>query len=372
MASPMGKRALRVAAYALLGLVAAFALLVILDSLFHFSGVYFVRILSGSMEASGIGIGDVRLIVRSERYGVGDIIAFHKGGRVYFHEIVSLVEGGFVTKGSSNAAPDIGAVQLGDVIGRQAVDADLSWAFSPWFRIATIALAHALCMWACWSVFAEAIRDEKDQSEHCGEEKPLECPYDAHKRPSEARHVHGRARRGGHTKAALLALLFAAASLAAPAFGGWSAPASALAASQTTSFAGKVIDPDFEYNSAGGTVTGYDNGNGNAVIEVPSENGGTPVTSIGSGVFNNNPTVEKIIFPASVTSIGWLNFMNCPKLKEIYVYAENPICSFTSLLGWQIGSDVRIYVPDSVVQSYKSASGWSRYRSQIYPMSQAL
>lgn len=132
-----------------------------------------------------------------------------------------------------------------------------------------------------------------------------------------------------------------------------------------------VIDTDFEFNSSGTTITGYNNNNGKKEIIFPSTSeDGTPITSIASGVINYNSSVERVIIPASITSLGWLNFMSCSNLKEIIVYAENPICEWTSLLGWQINKDVKIYVPDNVLNRYKDAEGWKKYKKQIYGLSE--
>ncbi len=85
-----------------------------------FFGYHFVSIKSSSMIASGINVGDVRAIRGSDTYNIGDIIAFHHGDYIYYHEIIggNAIDG-FITKGSSNTMPDSGVATLTDIIGRQ-------------------------------------------------------------------------------------------------------------------------------------------------------------------------------------------------------------------------------------------------------------
>jgi hypothetical protein len=55
--------------------------------------------------------------------------------------------------------------------------------------------------------------------------------------------------------------------------------------------------------------------------------------------------------------------MNAPNIKSIY-FASPTLISWTSNL---INSGTYpIYVPDSLVSSYKSASGWSSMQNRIF------
>ncbi len=148
----------------------------------------------------------------------------------------------------------------------------------------------------------------------------------------------------------------------------WAANSTALIANQQVSFL-PIVSQYFTFNQAGNTITGYDNNSGEIVVQVPATHNGATVTKIDSMVFLNNSSMETLIIPESVTSIGWINFFGCSSLQEIIIYAENPICTFTSLLGLQLSSSVKIYVPDNVVNTYKNSSSWYYYRTQIYPLS---
>ena len=117
------------------------------------------------------------------------------------------------------------------------------------------------------------------------------------------------------------------------------------------------------------------------------------LTRLGSNMFHNCTSLEELDIPATVTDIGYgvangcsnlkriINravsvsvytgnyaFGNCPNLTEMIILQETP-----PTLGY--GSFYKtdnciFYVPDSVVATYKSASGWSGMASRIKPLSE--
>lgn len=73
---------------------------------------------------------------------------------------------------------------------------------------------------------------------------------------------------------------------------------------------------DFTFDATTGTIKKY-NGN-DAVVNIPSEINGTPVTTIGNAAFFNS-AVTSVTIPDSVTSISDEAFINCPKLTNISI-----------------------------------------------------
>lgn len=75
----------------------------------------------------------------------------------------------------------------------------------------------------------------------------------------------------------------------------------------------------------------------------------------------------------AVTNIGALTFDSCPLLDTLIVRTAS-VCTLvntSALTGTLIASGTGyIYVPDTLVDSYKSASNWSTYASQIKPLSE--
>ena len=72
----------------------------------------------------------------------------------------------------------------------------------------------------------------------------------------------------------------------------------------------------------------------------------------GSSVFQNCTSLSQLIFGTSRTAVGFLSYTN--------TFVGTPM-SDSSYLGYY-GS---IYVPDSLVESYKSATNWVTYADRI-------
>lgn len=109
------------------------------------------------------------------------------------------------------------------------------------------------------------------------------------------------------------------------------------------------------------------------------------ITTIDDHAFSNSGLTE-IIIPASVTSISESAFSDCVLNKVIwrssadipkYLIANAAPTSFIieydgRVLSYSGGlkTHTRIYVPDALVNTYKSTDGWSGNASYIYPLSQ--
>ena len=102
-------------------------------------------------------------------------------------------------------------------------------------------------------------------------------------------------------------------------------------------------------------------------------------TSITSATFKNNTvsispnafaqctSLTSIVIPNSVTSIGYNAFSGCSGLTNITCNATMP-----PTLGndaFLTTNNCPIYVPSASVNTYKEASGWSKYASRIQAMS---
>lgn len=75
----------------------------------------------------------------------------------------------------------------------------------------------------------------------------------------------------------------------------------------------------------------------------------------------------------AVTNIGALTFDSCPLLETLIVRTPS-VCTLgniSALNGTKIaGGTGYVYVPDNLVNSYKTATNWSTYASQIKPISE--
>lgn len=76
---------------------------------------------------------------------------------------------------------------------------------------------------------------------------------------------------------------------------------------------------DFQYTTKDGKITITAYVGKEKVVSVPKEIGGCPVTHIADTAFENNLTIEKVIFPKGLGSIGWFAFRGCIALSEVEI-----------------------------------------------------
>ena len=96
--------------------------------------------------------------------------------------------------------------------------------------------------------------------------------------------------------------------------------------------------------------------------------------SIGNSAFRNNSFLQKAVFYKGVNtaSLGSTMFTSCTNLKTIIIKhpidANNYIYTFGGNLGSGLSSDLVILVPYDCLSLYKTATNWSTYANQIYPI----
>ena len=105
-----------------------------------------------------------------------------------------------------------------------------------------------------------------------------------------------------------------------------------------------VVDaPDFEFDRATGTITGY-TGSGGAVV-IPETIGGVAVTAIGEDAFRYCDSLTSIEIPSSVTSIGYGAFY-CSGLTSITIPGN--VTSIGKFAFWGCDSLTSISIPSSI------------------------
>ena len=96
---------------------------------------------------------------------------------------------------------------------------------------------------------------------------------------------------------------------------------------------------------------------------------GDSVTSIGDWAFGYCSSLTSVTIGDSVTTIGYAAFANCGSLTSVYCKATTPPTTIVRSGYWcafdENASGPKIYVPMESVNKYKSASGWSEYKSYI-------
>ena len=91
---------------------------------------------------------------------------------------------------------------------------------------------------------------------------------------------------------------------------------------------------------------------------------GDSVTTIGEYAFLGCHSLTSVTIGDSVTTIRDYAFGNCSSLTSVYCRAITPTAG-GSYMFYNNASGRKIYVPMKSVEAYKSASGWSEYKSYI-------
>ena len=149
----------------------------------------------------------------------------------------------------------------------------------------------------------------------------------------------------------------------------------------------KLAYPDGFVSAIGAIETGGGGGSDveDAIItRTITEISNNRVTTIGNYAFGICNALTTVSFPA-VTTIGTYAFRDCFLLTSLMLQSTR-VCTLSSINAFSgcyhiLGTksttynptgakDGYIYVPDDLVDSYKSATNWSTYASQIKPISE--
>lgn len=88
------------------------------------------------------------------------------------------------------------------------------------------------------------------------------------------------------------------------------------------------------------------------------------MVEIGLGAFNGCSSLTNIEIPESVTSISESAFAQCYSLTEVYSMSLTPP-NFPNGKQWVFDDETyhaaTLYVPESAIESYKAADGWSKF-----------
>lgn len=104
------------------------------------------------------------------------------------------------------------------------------------------------------------------------------------------------------------------------------------------------------------------------IKEIPSG-----ITTIGNETFRNCTSLTEMTLLGNISSIATYAFNGCTNLEKLVIpnVTKVPTIASNSLTNTKIANgEGYIYVPDTLVESFKTASYWSNYASQIKGLSE--
>ncbi len=106
----------KIASFLVVLLIALFVVFTFFLGTTHF----WVTVTSDSMQP-GLYRGDVIILMKTNEYHPGDVIAFSRGSGVIVHRVIEKTPMGFRTQGDHNSIPDMGVVLESSILGKQAL-----------------------------------------------------------------------------------------------------------------------------------------------------------------------------------------------------------------------------------------------------------
>ena len=93
------------------------------------------------------------------------------------------------------------------------------------------------------------------------------------------------------------------------------------------------------------------------------------VTTIGYSAFSGCDKLTRASFPI-VTTVDTGAFYNCPALTALVLGNSSGVATLGNISAFTFANNAIIYVPDALVDSYKSATNWSTYADRIKGISE--
>ena len=90
-------------------------------------------------------------------------------------------------------------------------------------------------------------------------------------------------------------------------------------------------------------------------------------TKIGAQIFSGCSSLERVVCPANINLIASVAFENCTSVKEIYLYSPVKVSIDSKTFENVDASKVTVYVPKTLITTYKADSKWEEFNFQSLP-----
>lgn len=91
-----------------------------------------------------------------------------------------------------------------------------------------------------------------------------------------------------------------------------------------------------------------------------------------SEVYKNCASIESVLLPSSIPSLNGSVFNGCSGLKTVIIPSVTVVSLDSATYFTGAHADLKIYVPENLVNSYKTASNWSSIANKIYPLTDLI
>ena len=84
--------------------------------------------------------------------------------------------------------------------------------------------------------------------------------------------------------------------------------------------------------------------------------------------YKNCTLLNSILIKNTVSTVGGSAFNGCSNLKTVIMQSSSVVPLNSTSCFANVHADLKIYVPEELVDSYKAASNWSFFENKIYPL----
>ena len=94
----------------------------------------------------------------------------------------------------------------------------------------------------------------------------------------------------------------------------------------------------------------------------------TTLKKADSEVYKNCTSLDSVMLPSDITSLNGSVFNGCSSLKTVIIPSTSVVALDSATYFTGAHPDLRIYVPEELVNNYKAASNWSSIANKIYQL----
>lgn len=96
----------------------------------------------------------------------------------------------------------------------------------------------------------------------------------------------------------------------------------------------------------------------------------TTLEKIGMSCFSSCQNLKEVVFKGNIKQLGNNSIYNCGKLEKVVFSGVTAIPTLGNNAFTNSTTNLKIYVPDNLLSSFKTATNWKSHASRLYPISE--